>query len=208
MSRILFLVSHLASGSTGLVHILNGNERIQMMTSNIIYENVNDLNILKTQRHKLNNVAAIYGDHLLFNTSLNNKSLYNCAKFIFCIRPGAATINELVSKHDVAPESALNYYCFRLRRIYEMAYQMPQAVLVTWDDLASGKELRQIEEYLDLNTPLCPNPELFEGKIEDIAPFPIRQQAEDYYEKYFYLFNCLNTTDSPQKFSCFSTDKS
>jgi hypothetical protein len=72
-----------------------------------------------------------------------------------------------------------------------MAHQMPQVVLVTWDDLAKGKDFSQIEKYLDLNKPLIPRPELFTGKTEDLAPFPVRQEAEDYYEKYFYLLNQL-----------------
>ena len=202
MNRIVFITSHLASGSNELIHILNENERIQISETNIAYTGIDDLLTLKSQRHKLNNTAAIYGNHLLFNINFLNKSLYPCCKFIYCIRPGIATINQLVSKYNYTPENALSYYCLRLRRIYEMAHQTPGAVLLTWNDLTEGKGLNLINQYLELKEPLRSNPELFVDHVEEIVSFPIAQEAEDYYEKYFYLFKqlALNTTDSTQKF--------
>jgi hypothetical protein len=195
MSRILFVVSHLSSGSTGLIQILNENPRIQIHQTNIIYEGLADLNLLTSQRHKLRNTAAIHGDHLLFNTSFLNKSLYSCAKFIYCFKSGALTVNQLIKDYHYKPESALNYYCFRIRRIYEMAHQIPQSVIINWTDLEKGTWMPEVEEYLQLKEKLENKPDLFSNQIDDIAPASIKQEAEDYYEKYFYLFKQLKIKD-------------
>ena len=189
----------MASGSETLVNILNTNERIQIFSTNLIYEHINDLEALTSLGHKLNNAAAIYGDHLLFNTSFANKTLYPCAKFIFCVRPGAATVNELIKTHYYTPETALNYYCFRLRRIYEMAYQIPKSIVIDWNDLVAGNWMPEIEKYLQLKEPLQ-NSKLIINQTEDVAPLSIRHDAENYYERYFYLFKELKIKDSPQKF--------
>jgi hypothetical protein len=192
MNRIVLITSHLASGSSELIKILNKNERIQVSESNIIYEGISDLESLKSNKHKLNNSAAIFGDHILFNINFSNKSLYSCLKFIYCIRSGTDTMNELISKYHYTPETGFNYYCFRLRRLYEMAHQTPGAVFLTWNNLADGKGLDLIDQYLELKEPLLSEPDLFIKNKDDDVPYIIRQQAEDYYEQYFYLFNQLN----------------
>ena len=189
MNRTLFVASHLESGSIDLVDILNENERIQMIESNIAYNDIHDIAALHNQKHKVDNAAAIFGDHLLFNVRFLNKSLYPCAKFIYFIRSGA-TLNQLVGKYNYTPETALNYYYFRIRRLYEMASQTPGSVFLTKNDLINGKGLDLIEEFLDLPEHLILKklPE----QSEDVVPYPLLQEAENYYERYFYLFRKLD----------------
>ena len=190
MNRILLLNSHLVSGSPQLVDILNENDRIQIAETNISYESIADIQNLFHRGHKLHNSAAIYGDHLLFNINFWNKSFYPCMKFIYFIRPGSATLNELVEKLNYTTNTAMNYYCVRKRRLYEMATQTPGADFLTQQNLADGKGLDLIEEYLQLPEPLNPTTKSL-GKIEDVVPYPVLQQAEDYYEKYLFLFKQL-----------------
>ena len=203
--RILFVNSHLASGSTELVEILNENDRIQVIESNIVYESIDDIGTLKTLKHKFNSPAAIYGDHLLFNTSFLNKSIYQCAKFIYFIRPAISTLNELINKYHYTPTNALSYYCLRVRRLYEMAHQTPGAVFLTWNNIADSKGLGLIEKYLELKQPLRYGS--FSSITEEAVPFSLIKEAEDYYEKYFYLFRQLDLrmVDSQQKVPKVST---
>ena len=45
---------------------------------------------------------------------------------------------------------AKRYYCFRLRRLYEMAKKTPGAIFLTWDDIKSKKKLELVENYLNI----------------------------------------------------------
>lgn len=192
--NIVFVVSHLGSGSSGLVTILNENPRIDISNKNLSYEHPSVLEYLFSLGHKLDNTAAIYGDQILFNKDLGCRAFYDFSKFIYVIRPPKFTLNELVYQRNEYDEStAENYYAFRLRRMYEMARDTPGAVFLTWDDLRQGRGLNLIEEYLNLKTPLVSLPELFQDlTTSKVVAADVLKRTEDCYEKYLYYFRNLN----------------
>jgi hypothetical protein len=156
MKKVCFVVSHLGSGSIDLVDILNKNPKCEIKESSTQYENPSSLGWLFASGHKCRDSSAIYGDHLLFNMSISYKRFYEFCKFIYVIRPARASLNEIATLQDTKYKQAdaARYYRFRLRRICEMAKRTPDAVLVTWDDLAKGSAFSIIEEYLGLSKQL------------------------------------------------------
>jgi hypothetical protein len=199
MKKVVFIVSHMGSGSYELLRIMNSNPRVLILQSGATYSNPSNLEWLfqenfLVQAGKENTAATIYGDHLLFNANLACTSLYDICKFIYFIRPAKPSLNELnlVKNIDFTPENACLYYCFRMRRICEMAKNTPGAVLLTWDDLADGRGFALIEEYLHLKTQLSPAFYDFVEKDVDVVPHELVEKAQDSYERYLYYLRHLD----------------
>jgi len=196
MKRILFLASHLYSGSQALYHALDEHPRIQGYEREgmNIYDNPSSLVGLTEMPNKISSRAAIYMDHLLFNPSLSTKAAYQHCHFVYVVRPARPTLNFLVANRKYRPGHACRYYCYRLRRLCEMAKRTPGAVLLTWDDLTSRRGLPLVEEYLRLNRKL----ELSETVlatlerqfVTDLLAYPLLEAAESSYERHlFFLKN-------------------
>jgi hypothetical protein len=60
----------------------------------------------------------------------------------------------LISQKRLAPESAENYYLFRLRRICEMAHKT-SGILLTYEDLVSKSALPLVQNHLGLKFPFA-----------------------------------------------------
>lgn len=194
MKNVLFIVSHLFSGSDELIKVLNQNPRIDIKTIQFVYKNPLILEHLTGLGHKLDNAAAIYGDHLLYNAYFSNEVFYQFAKFIYVIRHPKLVIGKIISHHEKYNIlTATRYFQLRLRRIYEMAYHTPGAVLLNFDLFQEGKGLDLIEEYMNLKTPLKLSEEYqSEPESEIDIPSDILKELDEYYEKYIYKFKCLN----------------
>jgi len=186
MKKVAFVVSHLGSESEELVRILNENPRVVIYPKDRVYTHPTDLDWLFEHGHKLDNAAAVYGNHLLHNASFTSKSLYEICKFIYLIRPAKPSIN-IIQTENYTAHTACRYYCFRLRRICEMAKRTPKAVFLTWQDLADGRGQILIERYLNLKNPL--GPVSFSEPTEDETPPELIEQAQDSYERYYYYLN-------------------
>jgi|GEM_PF-6906722 len=191
MNPVLFVTSHLCSGADGLISILNINPRIEMLCPQIVYEHPTDLEPLIEQQHKLSNTAAIYGDYLWYNSQFSCKALYKLCKFVYVIREAKSSINEITEHYRHSIDMVPAYYAFRLRRICEMAKRTPGAVLLTWNDLATGKGLPLIEEYLRLKTPLIHHAELFTHSELDDVPNEIIEKSQECYERHLYFLRHL-----------------
>lgn len=85
----------------------------------------------------------------------------------------------------------LRYYCFRLRRIYEMAAHTPNAIVVNYQSLVDKKELSPIDEYLLLKNNLYYKWDSFSFPEMKIPKEPLKycQQA---YERYLFKLKNLN----------------
>lgn len=190
MKKFLFIVSHLESGSHELLKILNNDPKIDIQNIGATYAHPSDLDLLSGLGHKLNTVAAIYGDHLLFNMNFSYKPFYENCKFIYVIREPKSTLNRIL-KHTPYPSSICRYYCFRLRRICEMAKRTPGAVFLTWEDMSSGRCFPWIEEYLKLTQPL-EIPDTFDNSFEDRMPLELTDKVQESFEKYLYYLRQLD----------------
>ena len=191
MHNILLVASHLFSGSDTLLKILNENKRIDLTENLLSYDHPSTLEHLFDNGHKLDNTSAIYGGQIIFNKDFSCKAFYSFTKFIYLIRPAKPTLWEIkTNKEEYSELTACRYYCFRLRRIYEMARSTPGAILLTYDDLSSRKGLDLIQEYLNLAQPLV-SQKLLEPKEEDFSSF-LMNTAQDCYEKYLYHLKQLD----------------
>lgn len=190
MRKILFLSSHLGSGSSVLYKSLNMHPRIQGFKSkeNNVYIHPFSLLSLVNNRHKLHNSSAIYMDELLYNYCLSIKYAYDVCKFIYIIRDAEPTLNWLVENELFkTPLHAQRYYLYRLRRICEMAKRTPGAVVLNYYDIKNKKGLDKIESYLNLKESI----ELQDAKMPDptslgFVPTSLVREAEESFEKYWY----------------------
>jgi hypothetical protein len=192
MKKVCFIVSHLGSGSSDLVEVLNGNPRCSIQNSSVRYGGPDDLDWLFANPHKCRDSSAVYGDHLLYNTSLSCKSLYDRCKFIYLIRPARASLNETAKSNKYRPVFAARYYSFRLRRICEMARKTKDALFLVWDDLASGKAFPSIEEYLGLKVQLKAEHQHFPACTSDEFDERLVSECQDAYERYYYYLAGLD----------------
>lgn len=186
MKNVCFIVSHLGSGSSDLVEVMNGNPRCSIQSSSVRYEWPGDLDWLFASPHKCRNSSAIYGDHLLFNTSLSCRNLYERCRFIYVVRPARASLNEIAKGRKYLPKFAARYYSFRLRRICETARRTADSLFLTWDDLASGRAFSAIEDYLGLKVQLKAEHRHFQACSGDEFDERLVSECEDAYERYYY----------------------
>jgi hypothetical protein len=134
-------------------------------------------------------------DVLNFNQQLSTKTAYEYCKFIYVIREPEYVINSLVKKDKMNFSFAKRYYCFRLRRLYEMAKKTPEAIFLTWDDIKSKKKLELVENYLNIKEKINLDNSLISKFSEDIdgsIPYSDLIKVENTYEKYLFFLKNLN----------------
>jgi hypothetical protein len=193
MKKVVFIVSHHGSGSLDLIHLMNLNPRIHIQNNGSAYHNPKDLDVLCGVEHKVQNAAAIYGDHLVLNGTLSCRAIFEACQFIYVIRSAQSALNAMwASNVQYSVKNLTEYYCFRLRRICEMAKRTPGAVLLTWDDLTSAAGLPLIEEYLELKKSLEPSIMHFIQNDEDFVPAEFISRGEESYERYLYYLKQLD----------------
>lgn len=196
MKKILFVCSHLYSGSEGLSLQLNNNTKIQ--NYNILYKNIYssplNLKTLIDNSHKLNNKSAIYMDELMFNYQLSFNEAFKYCKFIYIIREPKAVINYLMVNHKMKYNFASRYYTYRLRRIYELTKKTENGIFLTWDDLFKQESYNLIKDFLNLN-----NFDLDESYLNSYKRNFDLNYSESFYKEIIssyesYLFKIKNQT--------------
>lgn len=180
----------MGSQSEKLCQILNKNSRVQFCKLNIIYDHPFTLDTLFEQPHKTNNASALWLDELVQNHQFTGKSLYPFCRFIYFIRDAKRSLFEIV-KQERQSSHMCRYYCYRLRRIFEMARKTPKATFLTWDDLVKGKT-KKLEEFLRLKEPLSFSPEEFTFKnYNQLLSSNQIEEMEQVYEKYHSKFRTM-----------------
>jgi hypothetical protein len=188
MKKVCFIASHLMSGSSTLFEMLDHNPRVQGFRSSRPYYDMPTIMALTKHPHKLNTQAAIFVDELLYNYWLQTKDAYRYCKFIYVVRPPEGVLGELVAQKLYKPQQACDYYCYRLRRMCEMAKRTPGAVLLTYEDIVTGRGLPLIEEYLGLKQRI----DLMPVRSAPTRPisYDLLQRAERAHSHYLsYLFS-------------------
>lgn len=189
MKKILFVCSHLYSGSSELCELLSTNFRIQQFSAKP-YINPLNLLYLSNRKHKCNNRSAIYLDELLFNHDLSIKLAYEKCNFIYYLGSPRLTLEQLCYS-GIKPLYALRYYTFRLRRLCEMAYRTPGALFLNHGDLPESIPL--IENYLGVKGFVVN--EQVHSEFPSVS-FDFVKLAEESYEKTCYFLKnrlvCLN----------------
>ena len=191
MKKIALIISHEGSDSKVLCEILNRNPRVQYNSSNFLYDHPDALKSLTDQPHKLNNSAAVWLDEVLQNFSFTNKSIYKCCRFIYLIREPKPTLNTIVSMRTNV-DGMVRYYCYRLRRICEMARNTPGSLFLTWEDVYTGRSFPMLEKFLGLKESLILDQTLF--KTTKLSPFvtgKMFETCQNAYERYLYYLKNL-----------------
>lgn len=193
MKKVCFIVSHLNSGSPHLFDQLCDNPRVMGYRLPIIYNHPTMLDQLTTKPHKLLNSAAVYVTEVLYNWQLCHRGFYDMCRFIYMIREPEGTLNQLVRGHGYQPDFAVRYYCYRLRRICEMAKRTPGAVLLTYTDMATGEGLHLVDKYLSLKQPLAHEPDWYEMRTwPNLVGLDGMQQAQRSYERHLHYLRHLD----------------
>lgn len=191
MKKAVLIVSHEGSGSSALCEILNRNPRVQFTHPNLVYNHPEVVESLTNHPHKLSNSAAVWLDEILHNFYFTNKAIYQFCRFIYFIREPKPTLNMIVDMKANAP-GMTRYYCYRLRRICEMARSTPGSMFLTWDDVYTGRAFPMIEKFLGLKEPLVLDQSTF--PIPKPSPFVTTNMVEacqNAYERYFYYLKNL-----------------
>ena len=186
MKKVCLLISHEQSGSGALFDILGANTRVQAYHTGRTYNHPLVLGAVTSLPHKNCTTAAIWLDELLHNYQFSCKELYKVCRFVYMVRPAEPTVNALILA-GYEPDCAARYYCYRLRRMCEMAKRTPEAVLVTYEDAQSGRVFPLIEKYLTLRTPLVPKPNLFPTPPAGLAKWDLVERCQESYERHLYF---------------------
>ena len=186
MKKVCLLVTHEQSGSPALFNILAAHPRIQGYHTGRTYNHPLVLQELTALPHKTQTAAEIWLDELSHNYQFSCKELYRICRFLYMVRPAEATLNALIFS-GFEPDFAARYYCYRLRRICEMAKRTPEAVLVTFDDALTGTAFPLIEEYLVLKTPLFGNPASFPTAPVGLAKWDLVKSCQESYERHLFF---------------------
>jgi hypothetical protein len=183
MKRILLVISHLGAGSASLCYYLAQNKIIQWMQDGIIYDHPTEsIESLLSTKHKYSNSTGLYVNEVLYNYQISHKTIYQACEFIYLIRDPKSSI-KILKPTDA--HFALNYYIFRLRRIYEMARETKGAVFLTWDDLMNQKGIKMLINKLNLQSDM-PFEEFKSDKVLFDLPKPLLAEAERAYELCLY----------------------
>lgn len=184
MKKVVFITTHIAAKAEVLTHSLNLNERIDIQNTYTEYVHPTDLHKLLQKPHKCRSSAAIYGDHIFHNINFQCKRLHDICTFIYVIR-GAQSLKEMfIGQSNI--KSAYSYYCFRIRRIYEMAKRTPNSFLITHQDMSKKVTYELLQDFLKLKTPLImPQGDMLTGPKREI-PIDILEKSQDCFEYYLY----------------------
>jgi hypothetical protein len=159
--RILFVLSHMRSGSSLLSHILSTNpEIIGYGETHLNYESENDFKALMFRLYWLNRefkmshiyiLDKILHDHKFLNTAfLHSDSVYS----IFLLRePQRAIPSILTIKPHLTEEQATDYYINRLSTLEEYAKlinRKDRSLLITYDQLIQTSDLvfQRLQNFL------------------------------------------------------------
>ena len=152
MKRYLLIASHLGANSQNLCAALDRTDSIQWIRNGFVFTHPSDLNsFFSGINHKFSNSLGVFTTELLYNYQLTHKGVCEFCNFIYLIREPKTAVR--IANPNFATV-AVNYYIFRLRRIYEMARETKGAIFLTWDDLVNKNGFSFILEKLKLDDPL------------------------------------------------------
>ena len=181
MKRVILIVSHLGAGSASLCYCLARNNMIQWVQDGLVFDDpVVSIESILSINHKYS-MSGLYVNEVLYNYQISHKKVYDACEVIYLVRDPKSSIRVL-KPNDAA--YALNYYIFRLRRIYEMAKETKGALFLTWEDLVGPKGMKCLSKKFNM-----PEMQFEEFKSERKLfelPKPLLAEAQRAYELCLY----------------------
>lgn len=187
MKQYCLIQTHKASNVNYISDIFNHNPRVAIDTTNFQYNFPLQLELLSQHLNNTkvaNQFKLIHSDILTENHAFASYSLCNVCKFIYFVRPPEPTLSEMLASKMYAPLEADSYYCFRLQRLSQIAEKTPNALLITWNEVANNRAFKAIEDYLGLKMSLDSRGKKLERSFYYQVPQEIISHAERAYDKY------------------------
>lgn len=128
--QFTFLITHVGSGWQQLQKALNSYPHINCSNTNKVYRHPRDLDSLIES----DPYAKIHIDIIEYNHSIASSSLYKCCDFIYFMRKPTGC--------------SLDYYRYRLRRMYEMWHHAPGIFLDDFAKLQDFLKIGKLEEVI------------------------------------------------------------
>lgn len=181
MKRILLIASHLGSGSSNLCYCLSQNKTIQWVQDGLIFDDLSSTESILATNHKYSNIVGLYINEVFYNYQISHKIIYKACDFVYLIREPK---NGIKIEKPKDASYALDYYVFRLRRLYEMTKETKNAVFLTWENLINGKGIKLISDkfgFTDINFQ-----EIKSTKQYLTLPKNLLKKAEEAYELCLY----------------------
>jgi hypothetical protein len=193
VKRVLLAVSHLGSGSLQLLSLLNHNPRVQFANTQTSIRDYTDLQAITSSPHKMNSLAAMYAMEINHNFQLGPKNIAPHAHYLFVLRRPEPSIGLMVQNGVYRPHEAAMYYCYRLRRMCEIAKRVGTGMLLTYEDLESGEYVTPLSKFLGLKEEAEFDPKVFQAMRPTSKTSLGRDEAwcEDCYERHLYYLKSL-----------------
>lgn len=185
MKKVVFLMSHVGSGSNALYALLASHQRIMGIENENVYDNQSSLIAAANRKHKLNNASRMYLDHILYNFQYSLKP-DPWIKMVFLVREPEGSIDYMVNRKIFKRPEAKRYYLYRLRRMCELAKRNPNSLFLTYSRLREGKGLIELRDYLDLKDDLSFSQEFMVPSGKNCLQLPEYESLSSAYEKYIY----------------------
>lgn len=189
MNKILLICSHLGSDCDNLVSNLDSGSKLQKLEAS--YNSIDCLS-LKKFNYKYHKRPLVYFDHLVYNYQFSYKELFKYLYFVYYIENPKKAIANIVANKFYNQKTACDYYCLRLRRMYEMIKKSKNS-LVFFDEDANNPEIyKKIHKMLGINDRLKIKLKS-KNKQEIKINKQVLDEAEEFYEKYRYVIGQLKS---------------
>jgi hypothetical protein len=187
MKKLIIVVTHLGANSSSLCHMLGNNKKIQWSQTGIVYDHPTKIKEITSIEHKFSNFVGLYINEVFYNYQICHKGIYQSCEFVYLVREPKC-LEILIDKDNAT--YIVDYYVFRLRRIYEMIKCMRSGIFLTWQNLINQKGVRILEDKLGISEKLVFE-ELPNNKKTQFIPVSLLKKAEQAYELCLYRINSL-----------------
>lgn len=143
--------------------------------------------------HKLNSVAAMFALDLNFNYQLGSKNLVPHAHYLFTVRQPEPVLNTLIAGGIYGHREAAMYYCYRLRRMCEIAKRVKHGMFLTFEDIQRGDYVDVIKSFLNLKEDISHLPEAFDHlkPKSNVVSSKTLDWCQDCYERHLFFLKSL-----------------
>ena len=156
-----------------------------------VYFDPTSLTFLQTEASKFRPHARLFVDKIVLNHEVASDNYLKLCDYIFMIREPESTLNWLVTSGKFkSVDTALRYYCFRLRRLCEMAKKTPRRVVVTWDELVDKSCLPELKKFLGMKELTSVYKPTTFKKVVDVGVISKGQKCYDKHLQYLRAIVC------------------
>lgn len=185
MKKVVFLMSHIGSGSNALYSLLASHPRIMGLENENVYDSQISLIAAAERKHKLNNASRIYLDHILYNFQYSLRP-DPWVRMVFLAREPEGSIDYMVNRKIFKKSEAKRYYLYRMRRMCELAKRNPNSIFLTYSKIREGRGLSELRDYLELKENLSFSQDFNLPSGKSCLQLNEYESLSTAYEKYIY----------------------